>query len=77
MEGIIETQSDCTLVSGENVEGSFIPIFTSKDDRISALSDGDAVSLRGGVLTAPPESAIAPEGCAKTGFQYWLVATND
>lgn len=76
LEGTIETQNGCTRVSGENIEGSFIPIFGSKDERTSALSDGDVISLGGGALAVPPENAIIPDGCTETDTQYWLVATD-
>jgi hypothetical protein len=74
LEGTIKTRDGCTLVIGENVDGLFVPILGSDDEKILSLSDGDPVRLKGGVVTKPPESSSIPEGCNKTDLQYWLVS---
>lgn len=74
LRGTVETTNGCTIVIASNAEGSFVPIFDSADDRTSGLSNGDSVSLSGGVVAKPPQGSSIPDGCAEIDAQYWLVS---
>lgn len=70
--GSVRRDTGCLLVEESDSGTVYIPVFAQDDGRPEALSEGEEVSLGGGV-SEPSGEIELPDACAGTDYEYWLV----